>query len=78
MCEDPPVSIHAPVMGATLHGGDPAVHHRGFYPRPRDGGDLENGLHPVLIEVSIHAPVMGATVNPEHWMWWVPFLSTPP
>ncbi len=57
-----PVSIHAPVKGATaalrLHGIDAAC----FNPRAREGRDA-SGATPAMrrCAVSIHAPVKGAT-----------------
>ena len=73
------VSIHAPVMGATVLGLQGKLAGYGFYPRPRDGGDLVVHLVLGLDQVSIHAPVMGATrTGPLSAALSRAFLSTPP
>ncbi len=56
-----PVSIHAPVKGATrlLLAGIGSF--RSFNPRPREGGDILRPRIIMFAKVSIHAPVKGAT-----------------
>tara|TARA_Y100001951_G_scaffold68638_2_gene55536 strand:- start:433 stop:864 length:432 start_codon:yes stop_codon:yes gene_type:complete len=56
------VSIHAPVMGATVVQQADAVFCQRFDPRTRDGCDLSQRIKGSKnYQVSIHAPVMGAT-----------------
>ena len=58
-----PVSIHAPVKGATCHRLRCTSRCRGFNPRAREGRDLrEQLMADAGVEVSIHAPVKGATL----------------
>ena len=54
------VSIHAPVMGATLPRYQLQLEQR-FNPRTRDGCDTQSRVNSHFVRVSIHAPVMGAT-----------------
>ncbi len=61
--QDPasPVSIRAPVRGATLRGQMAAGSEARFDPRPRAGSDGRVGLSIRAVGVSIRAPVRGAT-----------------
>jgi len=59
-----PVSIHAPVLGATAIKTPNVTTYGGFNPRPRAGGDAFSMIAKVEVEhVSIHAPVLGATAT---------------
>ena len=57
-----PVSIHAPVKGAThVHLWQPATYHVQFQSTPPRGGDTSSDAAEVTELVSIHAPARGAT-----------------
>ena len=51
-------------MGATCAAPGCWSPLRSFNPRPRDGGDLLDGVGAGVTLVSIRAPVMGATLQP--------------
>jgi len=60
------VSIHAPVMGATIRQSATTLVFS-FNPRTRDGCDGGFIFKCSIRVVSIHAPVMGATeASPKH------------
>ena len=63
-----PISIHAPVKGAT-----PVLYFIGmmlkhFNPRSREGSDPLANERAAIYVISIHAPVKGATVENMHFM----------
>ena len=49
------------MKGATIEAIPACLAHRGFNPRPREGGDLTALAYLNDAVVSIHAPVKGAT-----------------
>ena len=56
------VSIHAPARGATCDRSSRGTAQKCFNPRPRTGGDRDDGFDvDGKIVVSIHAPARGAT-----------------
>ena len=77
---DPNISIHAPVLGATLTNSCRLGSWKYFNPRTRAGCDVYVAYAVFLIiYISIHAPVLGATkekANKTHYM--VGFQSTHP
>ena len=56
-----PVSIHAPVKGATKSGGEQKENVASFNSRTRKGCDVPPAPLFRIHRVSIHAPVKGAT-----------------
>ena len=55
-----PISIHAPVKGATSATGGIKTG-VDFNPRSREGSDAQVGHRHQPVHISIHAPVKGAT-----------------
>ncbi len=55
------VSIHAPLRGATLGGGEKMSEIQGFNPRTPAGCDFFAVGNDIGLSVSIHAPLRGAT-----------------
>ncbi len=59
-----PVSIHAPIWGATRFAYTLRLRFMCFNPRARIGRDFGRGVFGKVRSVSIHAPVWGATACP--------------
>ena len=59
-----PISIHAPVKGATQRCSVPPRQDRYFNPRTREGCDSKRFFRSFAgVSISIHAPVKGATAS---------------
>ena len=59
-----PISIHAPVKGATDFAVRLHSKTQNFNPRSREGSDVAKiVMHYLCTVISIHAPVKGATPN---------------
>ena len=55
------ISIHAPARGGDASGRWGRADPRHFNPRPREGGDVGDGVDVRATHISIHAPARGAT-----------------
>ena len=74
-----PISIHAPVKGATLSCWTTGTRTCNFNPRSREGSDCGPELLPLDRErISIHAPVKGATLELAREVGEAEFQSTLP
>ena len=74
-----PVSIHAPVKGATGIDGGFAVAGQCFNPRPREGGDdLADFESPALVRFNPRPREGGDPAASVNWRKPALFQSTPP